>query len=361
MSGEVFPALFYLWQTVQAAQGPRKSHKHLLQFVERYGVGLPKRPINSYFPLFHSKYSTCPMSKSIARFDDLPFYVAENRETLSSSEECKSVHPSANSISSYDIIDLTGDGKLECHEEFGSSFRRPSLRRETSADYQLAVAEQKRYLAEGDEQPLCLEQQSSRPEVVERRRVRDRARRMQRWTRATAKNWFLTYPRNSTTKEDALLNIRNKWSDEDIDHVVLGREVHKLNEADPEPHHLHILLSMNIKLNATSCNYFDFIAPCRHGNYQTLKRYDSCLAYVTKDNDYIGFQCNVEEKLQVKKKKFAAVESMLNEGCSLIDVIPRVPGFVLQNFRKLREYVAWREEYVENHAVRPPPNYSRLD
>ena len=74
------------------------------------------------------------------------------------------------------------------------------------------------------------------------------------------KNWFLTFPQTTTTKEEALqaLTTNPQLTKLGIKGILIAQEKHKDNNS-----HLHIALWLNKQLNTTNRGYFDFV--CEYG------------------------------------------------------------------------------------------------
>jgi len=70
-----------------------------------------------------------------------------------------------------------------------------------------------------------------------------------------AKNWFLTFPQTTTTKEEASERLRTQpyLMKMGIKGYLIAQETHKDNN-----HHLHIALWMNKQLQITP-KFFDFV------------------------------------------------------------------------------------------------------
>ena len=70
------------------------------------------------------------------------------------------------------------------------------------------------------------------------------------------KNWFLTFPQTTTTKEEALQALLNspQLTKLGIKGILIAQEKHKDNNS-----HLHIALWLNKQLNTTNRGYFDFV------------------------------------------------------------------------------------------------------
>ena len=71
-----------------------------------------------------------------------------------------------------------------------------------------------------------------------------------------AKNWFLTFPQTTTTKEEASTLLQNhlKLKQLGIKGFLIAQEKHKDNHT-----HLHIALWLNKTLKTTDKKFFDFV------------------------------------------------------------------------------------------------------
>nr|APD30668.1 Replication-associated protein [Sida mottle Alagoas virus] len=99
-----------------------------------------------------------------------------------------------------------------------------------------------------------------------------------------AKNYFLTYPRCSLPKEEALSQLLNLKTPVNKKFIKICRELHE----DGEPH-LHILLQFEGKFQCTNNRLFDMVSPTRsthfHPNIQGAKSSSDVKSYVEKDGD----------------------------------------------------------------------------
>nr|AJW80931.1 AC1 [Tomato leaf curl Pune virus] len=106
--------------------------------------------------------------------------------------------------------------------------------------------------------------------------------------RIQAKNYFLTYPKCSLTKEEALSQIQNLETPTSKLFIRVCRELHE----DGEPH-LHVLIQFEGKYQCTNNRFFDLVSPTRsahfHPNIQRAKSSSDVKAYVEKDGDFIDF------------------------------------------------------------------------
>nr|AEP82964.1 C1 [Tomato mottle leaf curl virus] len=104
--------------------------------------------------------------------------------------------------------------------------------------------------------------------------------------RIHSKNYFLTYPKCSLTKEEALSQLLGLQTPVNKLFVRVAREFHE----DGEPH-LRVLIQFEGKLQCTNERLFDLISPTRsahfHPNVQGAKSSSDVKSYVEKDGDFI--------------------------------------------------------------------------
>lgn len=97
--------------------------------------------------------------------------------------------------------------------------------------------------------------------------------------RLNTKSFFLTYPRCTLTKEQALTLLQDKL---DIQTYYISREDHK----DGTPH-IHAFIKTHTKHNFLNPNCLDLNE--FHGNYQSAREKQKVIGYVCKHGDFI---CN---------------------------------------------------------------------
>ncbi|QGA69867.1 replication associated protein [Ocimum mosaic virus] len=99
-----------------------------------------------------------------------------------------------------------------------------------------------------------------------------------------AKNYFLTYPKCSLSKEEALTQIRAIETHTNKKFIEIARELHE----DGQPH-LHILIQFEGKFTCTNNRFFDLQATTRgthyHPNIQGVKSSSDVKSYIEKDGD----------------------------------------------------------------------------
>ncbi|AQT01552.1 Rep [Sida golden yellow spot virus] len=101
-----------------------------------------------------------------------------------------------------------------------------------------------------------------------------------------AKNYFLTYPQCSLTKEETLSQILNIQTPTNKKFIKIARELHENGEP-----HLHVLIQFEGKFKTQNCRFFDLVSPTRsvhfHPNIQGAKSSSDVKTYVEKDGDTI--------------------------------------------------------------------------
>nr|QEJ80518.1 replication-associated protein [Sweet potato leaf curl virus] len=101
-----------------------------------------------------------------------------------------------------------------------------------------------------------------------------------------AKNYFLTYPQCSLTKEEALEQLLNLNTPTNKKFIKICRELHENGEP-----HLHVLLQFEGNYQCTNQRFFDLVSPSRsshfHPNIQRAKSSSDVKSYVDKDGDTI--------------------------------------------------------------------------
>nr|ALK03584.1 replication initiator protein [Whitefly-associated begomovirus 7] len=99
-----------------------------------------------------------------------------------------------------------------------------------------------------------------------------------------AKNYFITYPQCSLSKEEALSQILNLNTPTNKKFIKICRELHENGEP-----HLHVLLQFEGKFNCTNNRFFDLVSPTRsthfHPNIQGAKSSSDVKSYMDKDGD----------------------------------------------------------------------------
>ncbi|ACM45549.1 replicase [Bhendi yellow vein Bhubhaneswar virus] len=101
-----------------------------------------------------------------------------------------------------------------------------------------------------------------------------------------AKNYFLTYPKCSLTKEEALSQFLNLQTPTNKKFIRICRELHE----DGTPH-LHVLIQFEGKYKCQNNRFFDLTSPNRsahfHPNIQGAKTSSDVKSYIDKDGDIL--------------------------------------------------------------------------
>nr|UBR90666.1 replication-associated protein [Cnidoscolus mosaic leaf deformation virus] len=104
--------------------------------------------------------------------------------------------------------------------------------------------------------------------------------------RVSCKNFFLTYPKCSLSKEEALSQLLRLETPTNKKFIRVSRELHE----DGQPH-LHVLIQFEGKFNCRNNRFFDLVSPTRsthfHPNIQGAKSSSDVKTYVEKDGDFI--------------------------------------------------------------------------
>nr|AEP27062.1 AC1 [Siegesbeckia yellow vein virus] len=104
--------------------------------------------------------------------------------------------------------------------------------------------------------------------------------------RINAKNYFLTYPQCSLTKEEALSQLLALETPTNILFIRICRELH--NDGNP---HLHVLIQFEGRFQCRNNRFFDLTSPSRsahfHPNIQGAKSSSDVKTYMEKDGDIL--------------------------------------------------------------------------
>nr|ADR72668.1 replication initiator protein [Okra yellow mosaic Mexico virus] len=104
--------------------------------------------------------------------------------------------------------------------------------------------------------------------------------------RVQSKNYFLTYPQCSLSKEEALSQLQTLETPVNKKFIKICRELHENGEP-----HLHVLIQFEGKYQCTNNRFFDLVSPTRsahfHPNIQGAKSSSDVKSYIDKDGDTI--------------------------------------------------------------------------
>ncbi|AFM77725.1 replication associated protein Rep [French bean leaf curl virus] len=99
-----------------------------------------------------------------------------------------------------------------------------------------------------------------------------------------AKNYFITYPKCSLSKEEALSQLKNLETPTNKKFIKICRELHENGEP-----HLHVLIQFEGKYKCQNQRFFDLVSPTRsahfHPNIQGAKSSSDVKSYIDKDGD----------------------------------------------------------------------------
>uniref|UniRef100_Q764D4 Replication-associated protein n=1 Tax=Tomato yellow leaf curl virus-Mild [Japan:Osuka] TaxID=503407 RepID=Q764D4_9GEMI len=102
------------------------------------------------------------------------------------------------------------------------------------------------------------------------------------------KNYFLTYPKCSLTKEEALSQLKDLETPTNKKYIKVCRELHENGEP-----HLHVLIQFEGKFKCQNQRFFDLVSPSRaahfHPNIQGAKSSSDVKSYVDKDGDTVDW------------------------------------------------------------------------
>nr|QHU79521.1 replication associated protein [Opuntia virus 1] len=103
-----------------------------------------------------------------------------------------------------------------------------------------------------------------------------------------SKNYFLTFPKCSLSKEEALSQLQNLHTPTNIKFIRICRELHQNGEP-----HLHVLIQFESKFKCQNNRFFDLRHPHSsiqfHPNIQSAKTSSDCKTYMEKDGDVLDF------------------------------------------------------------------------
>uniref|UniRef100_E7BM43 Replication-associated protein n=1 Tax=Tomato yellow leaf curl virus-[Minab:Iran] TaxID=761708 RepID=E7BM43_9GEMI len=102
------------------------------------------------------------------------------------------------------------------------------------------------------------------------------------------KNYFLTYPKCSLTKEAALSQLQNLQTPTNKKYIKVCRELHENGEP-----HLHVLIQFEGKFKCQNQRFFDLVSPSRaahfHPNIQGAKSSSDVKSYIDKEGDTLDW------------------------------------------------------------------------
>jgi len=156
-----------------------------------------------------------------------------------------------------------------------------------------------------------------------------------------AKNLFLTYPKCTFPKNEALQNLLELLSPCGVVWAVVALENHE----DGTPH-LHCVAKLDNCVSTRKADYFDKVVG-QHGNYQACRSLNDVLRYVCKDGDFVCEGITPEEIQGItegKSSKSLEAARMLLSGASFKEIIEWDAGFVLLRLDALRKFKSLLEQ-----------------
>nr|UFP62985.1 AC1 [East African cassava mosaic Malawi virus] len=201
-----------------------------------------------------------------------------------------------------------------------------------------------------------------------------------------AKNYFLSYPLCSLTKEEALTKGQALSYRRNMEFIRVCRELHQ----DGVPN-LHVLIPFEGKFQCTNPRFFDLISPSRsthfHPNIQGAKSSSDVKAYIEKGGEFLDdgvFQVDARsargegqllaqvyaealnassksEALQIIKEKdpksfFLPLHNISANGNRIFQTPPQtyVSPFLSSSFTQVPDDIEiWVSENIGSHAARP--------
>ncbi|ACG49279.1 AC1 [Tomato leaf curl Kerala virus] len=171
-----------------------------------------------------------------------------------------------------------------------------------------------------------------------------------------SKNYFLTYPKCSLTKEEALSQLQNLATPTNKKYIKICRELHENGEP-----HLHVLIQFEGKYKCQNNRFFDLVSPTRsahfHPNIQGAKSSSDVKSYLEKDGDTLDwgeFQIEWRSAEGGSQSAYDAYAAALNAGSKseALRVIKELApqGFVFQfpllDLNLDRDFTLPKEGYV---------------
>lgn len=185
----------------------------------------------------------------------------------------------------------------------------------------------------------------------------------------TAKNWFLTFPRCATTKEEAMERLKSKFK-ETLFAAEIAQEQHK---ESPPPgttveSHLHILVMLTKKLSIRSPKYFDFLCS-KHGNYQTCNTVYGSRNYLNKEDpstlkfgdlplpgktNFSTKTSATDGKITPSRAKATTIaKSFLSGSLTPNDLLTEDPGYYMLNKQKVDAFYSVARAHLAKKSLKP--------
>jgi hypothetical protein len=103
--------------------------------------------------------------------------------------------------------------------------------------------------------------------------------------RLSGRNFFLTYPKTSISKEIVLEQLNSKFPNQ-IKGYFIVKEMHKSELEEAPTPHIHAIVCFNKKKNIRTSTFFDltFLNEKVHGSYETIRSFPEVLRYLEKED-----------------------------------------------------------------------------
>lgn len=184
-------------------------------------------------------------------------------------------------------------------------------------------------------------------------------------SKTSRKGWFLTFPQNSTSKEEVLSRLRAHFDKTKmaIKWVRIAQEKHLSGDL-----HLHIALMLEAPLSTRVSSYFDFVGG-KHGNYQTMKSVPGSLEYCAKSDptplDYGTIPAVATNKRRAdsdtngnsKRSKSSIVATSVTSGSSMDQICDLDPGYFLLFQHKIHDFYSYWHCRQKGSSLTPHPGW----
>lgn len=184
--------------------------------------------------------------------------------------------------------------------------------------------------------------------------------------RLQGKNFFLTYPKMPTEldtlpgqkehMEKCLANLKHKYGT-NLDKVIIAWEHHKGYEGEEGDPHMHICFAVKNKIQINGVAGMRLLDDFggKHGDYKCARNFQQSVIYLTKENNYLVHNLDIEKLkssfYSKKGFKFDMIAQKLQTGISVQDINKEAPGFVLQHYKKLKDYENILESWKVDQKV----------
>jgi len=184
--------------------------------------------------------------------------------------------------------------------------------------------------------------------------------------RTKAKLHFLTYPQCDVPLVEMVTQLQ-RIAGERYGWLIISAEDHEERENDTNVGvHRHVMQEYNCSSFETiNQRYWDIVYQGKtyHPHFEPVKNKSQCLKYVMKDGDFIydGSYKNApfspDTYLEANGKKqgygFTYMATEIKKGKTMEQLDDVIPGLVLNNKRKIQEYIAFQEEKKQKSIVKP--------